>query len=87
MAALSGLLGLRALRELWLDMHYSTGLTRSALETALAVLCGEAPALRRVKCTRCPLRDCGEIQAALRRRLCRKGKDGIYLTIEGSPRI
>ncbi len=81
-AALSGLLGLRALEKLEVDLFPATDLTSGSLETALTVLCSEAPALRRVTCTNCPLSNCQEIQAAIVDRLRSKGKDGIQLTIQ-----
>ncbi len=81
-AALSGLLGLRALEKLDVDLSLAIGLTRSSLEKALTVLCSEATALRRVTCTRCPLSNCQEIQAAILERLRSKGKDGIQLIIQ-----
>ncbi len=82
MAALSGLLGLRALEELDVDLSLATDLTRASLETALTVLCSGAPALKRVVCIRCPLHSTQQIQSAVLDRLHAKGKDGIQLTIE-----
>ncbi len=81
-AALSCLLGLRALEKLDVDLLHATDLTRASLETALTVLCSEAPALRRVTCTRCPLSNCQEIQAAILDRLRSRGKDGVQLTVQ-----
>ncbi len=80
--ALPALVKPEALERLELDLSTCTDLTRSALEAALVALCRDAPALRRVACTNCPLLDCQGVQDTVLSWLRSNGKDGIQLTIE-----
>ncbi len=80
-AAITVLLGLEVTEELQLDLFHVAGVTRSALETALTVLCLQARKLRRVACTNCQLDNCQAVQAAIMAKLRSRGQEGLTLTI------
>ncbi len=80
-AAITALLGLEATEELELDLSRASGLNRSSLETALTVLCLQTRKLRRVACTKCPLRNTQELQEAVMAKLRSRGQEGVALTI------
>ncbi len=80
--ALPALLGLTALEELRIDLTRVADLTHSSLEAALLLLGSQAPKLRRVTCTNCPLPGSHELQVSVQEKLRGKGRSGIEVTIE-----